>query len=63
MTRVRVFIVFVLAIAAGGVFAYGTYNYVQKLPVKTVAMPTKPVIVASNPGRSRATTCKSHRPG
>ena len=48
MTRVRVFIVFVLAIAAGGVFAFGTYNYVQKLPVKTVAMPTKPVVVASN---------------
>ena len=48
MTRVRVFIVFVLAIAAGGVFAFGTYNYVQKLPVKTVAMPTKPVVVAAN---------------
>src|SRR4029077_6630747 len=48
MTRVRVFIVFVLALAAGGVFAFGTYNYVQKLPAKTVAMPTKPVIVAAN---------------
>src|SRR5580765_3692134 len=48
MTRVRVFIVFVLALAAGGVFAFGTYNYVQKLPVKTVAMPTKPVVVAAN---------------
>jgi pilus assembly protein CpaB len=48
MTRVRVFIVFVLAIAAGGVFAYGTYNYVQKIPAKTVAMPTKPVVVAAS---------------
>src|SRR6266853_5678711 len=48
MTRVRVFIVFVLAITAGGVFAFGTYNYVQKMPVKTVAMPTRPVIVASS---------------
>jgi pilus assembly protein CpaB len=48
MTRVRVFIVFVLAITAGGVFAYGTYNYVQKIPAKTVAMPTKPVVVAAS---------------
>src|SRR5215510_8324414 len=47
MTRVRVFIVFVLAITAGAVFAYGTYNYVQKIPAKTVAMPTKPVVVAA----------------
>jgi pilus assembly protein CpaB len=48
MTRVRVFIVFVLAITAGGVFAYGTYNYVQNLPTsKTVSMPTKPVVVAA----------------
>ena len=35
MTRVRVFIVFVLAITAGGVFAFGTYTYVQKIPAKT----------------------------
>ena len=48
MTRVRVFIVFVLAIAAGGVFAFGTYNYVQKLPVKAVTMATKQVVVAGN---------------
>src|SRR5215510_7005199 len=48
MTRVRVFIVFVLAITAGGVFAYGTYNYVQKIPAKTVSMPTKPVVVAAS---------------
>src|SRR5262245_26884973 len=47
MTRVRVFIVFVLAITAGAVFAYGTYNYVQKVPAKTVALPTKPVVVAA----------------
>ena len=31
MARMRVFVVLVLAIAAGGVFAYGTYNYVQNL--------------------------------
>jgi pilus assembly protein CpaB len=42
----RVFIVLVLAIAAGGVFAYGTYNYVQGIPAKTVSVPTKKVVVA-----------------
>jgi pilus assembly protein CpaB len=47
MTRVRIFIVFILAIAAGGVFAYGTYNYVQKMPARSVSMPTKPVVVAA----------------
>jgi pilus assembly protein CpaB len=43
----RVFIVLVLAIAAGGVFAFGTYNYVQNLPAKTTTIPTKPVVVAA----------------
>jgi pilus assembly protein CpaB len=47
MTRVRIFIVFILAIAAGGVFAFGTYNYVQKMPTRTVLLPTKPVVVAA----------------
>jgi pilus assembly protein CpaB len=47
MARMRVFIVLVLAIAAGGVFAFGTYNYVQNLPAKTTTMPTKPVVVAA----------------
>ena len=47
MARMRVFIVLVLAVAAGGVFAFGTYNYVQKLPVKTTAIPTRPVVVAA----------------
>ena len=49
MTRVRVFIVFVLAVTAGGVFAFGTYNYVQKIPSKTTEkMPTTPVVVAAS---------------
>jgi pilus assembly protein CpaB len=43
----RVFIVLVLAIGAGAVFAYGTYNYVQNQPVRGTAMPTKPVAVAA----------------
>ena len=47
MARMRVFIVLVLAIAAGSVFAFGTYNYVQNLPAKTTTIPTKPVIVAA----------------
>jgi len=47
MARMRVFIVLVLAIAAGGVFAFGTYNYVQNLPGKTTSIPTKPVVVAA----------------
>jgi pilus assembly protein CpaB len=47
MARMRVFIVLVLAIAAGGVFAYGTYNYVQNLPAQSSATPTKPVVVAA----------------
>src|SRR5712691_11840633 len=47
MARMRVFIVFVLAITVGGVFALGTYNYVQNLPAKTTSIPTKPVVVAA----------------
>jgi len=43
----RVFIVLVLAVAAGGVFAFGTYSYVQRLPVKTTAIATRPVVVAA----------------
>jgi pilus assembly protein CpaB len=44
----RVFIVFVMAITVGGVFAYATYNYVQNAPAKTVTMPTQKVIVAAS---------------
>ena len=47
MARMRVFIVFVMAITVGGVFAYATYNYVQSMPAKTVTMPTTPVVVAA----------------
>ena len=48
MARMRVFVVLVLAIAAGGVFAYGTYNYVQGIqPTSTQAIDTKPVVVAA----------------
>jgi pilus assembly protein CpaB len=47
MARMRIFIVLVLAVAAGGVFAFATYNYVQRIPANTVTIPTKPVVVAA----------------
>ena len=47
MARMRVFMVFVLAITAGGALAFGTYNYVQQLPGRTVSIPTRPVVVAA----------------
>jgi pilus assembly protein CpaB len=43
----RVFMVFVLAITAGGALALGTYNYMQKTPAaRTISIPTRPVVVA-----------------
>jgi pilus assembly protein CpaB len=44
----RVFIVLVLAITAGGALAFGTYNYMQHLPTRTVSIPTRPVVVAAS---------------
>jgi pilus assembly protein CpaB len=48
MARIRVFIVLALAIGAGSVFAFATYNYVQKLPTRTTTIPTQPVVVAAS---------------
>lgn len=48
MGRIRVFLVLALALTAGGVFAYGTYNYVQSLPKGGQSVPTTPVVVATN---------------
>lgn len=49
MARVRIFIVFVLAITAGGTLALGTYNYVQRAPTaRTVSIPTQQVAVAAS---------------
>ena len=48
MARMRVFIVFVFAVTVGGVFALATYNYVQKIPARTVSIPTTPVVVAAS---------------
>jgi pilus assembly protein CpaB len=44
----RVFLVLALALAAGGVLAYGTYTYVgDGAPAETVTMPTTKVVVAA----------------
>jgi hypothetical protein len=47
MNRARIFTVFLVAIVAGGGLAYGTYDYLQNVPVKTVTVPTKRVVVAN----------------
>ena len=52
MARIRVFIVLALAVAAGGTFAYGTYQYIQNVPKGTPSgqsgsIPTSSVIVAA----------------
>jgi pilus assembly protein CpaB len=49
MARMRVLVVLVLALTAGGVLAFGTYNYIQKTPVQAAAsLPTIPVVVAAS---------------
>jgi pilus assembly protein CpaB len=47
MARIRVFVVLVLALTAGGVLAFGTYNYVQSAQTRTVTTPTRSVVVAA----------------
>jgi len=44
----RVFLVLALALTAGGVLAFGTYNYVQKVPTTAVTVATKQVVVAAS---------------
>jgi pilus assembly protein CpaB len=45
--RNRIFAVIAIAILAGGGLAYGTYNFMQNQPVKTVSAATQPVVVAA----------------
>src|SRR3954453_10866345 len=45
--RSRIFAVLAIAILAGGRLAYGTYNFMQNQPVKTVNTPTQAVVVAA----------------
>jgi pilus assembly protein CpaB len=49
MARIRVFIVLALAVAAGGTFAYGTYQYMQTAPkgAPAATIPTSSVLVAA----------------
>jgi len=47
MNRVRMLTVFLIALVAGGGLAYGTYSYLQNVPVRTVTVPTKKVVVAN----------------
>lgn len=47
MTRIRIFIVLGVAIGLGGTFALATYRYIQNRPVREVALPTTPVVVAA----------------
>jgi len=45
--RIRVFIVLALAVTVGGVFAFATYRYVQKVPATTAsAVQPRPGVVA-----------------
>lgn len=46
MTRVRILIVLLVAVLTGGGLAAGTYSYLQSVPVKTVTVPTRNVVVA-----------------
>ncbi|HXG88821.1 MAG TPA: Flp pilus assembly protein CpaB [Vicinamibacterales bacterium] len=47
MARMRIFLVFMLAITAGGVLAYGTYSYLQAVPAAAASIPTQSVVVAA----------------
>src|SRR5688572_26883131 len=47
MARIRIFLVLVLALTAGGAFAFGTYRYIQQVPDRAEGIATKPVIVAA----------------
>ncbi len=47
MNRGRLLLILLIAVTAGGVFACGTYKFVQKTPAPGAAMPTKPVVVAA----------------
>jgi pilus assembly protein CpaB len=47
MARIKILLVAVLALTAGGALALATYNYTQK-PGRTVTIPTRPVIVAAS---------------
>jgi pilus assembly protein CpaB len=47
MARIRILLVFILAITAGSALAFGTYNYMQQLPTEGASIPTRTVVVAA----------------
>jgi len=47
MAKMRVLIVLALALTAGSVLAFATYNYVQKAPAVETGVATTPVVVAA----------------
>ena len=47
MARMRMILVLLLAIAAGGGLAFGTYSYMQNVPAEAASLPTRPVVVAA----------------
>jgi len=47
MARMRVFMVLILAITAGGALAIGTYKFMQQTPAQAASIPTRPVVVAA----------------
>ncbi|MBM3779378.1 MAG: Flp pilus assembly protein CpaB [Acidimicrobiia bacterium] len=47
MNRGRVVLVLLAALVAGGALAWGTYSYLENLPVRTIEVPTRKVVVAN----------------
>jgi pilus assembly protein CpaB len=48
MARMRLFVVLLVALTAGGALAFATYNYVQNQPnTGTASIPTKQVVIAA----------------
>ena len=47
MNRIRIAVVFTIALTCGAGLAYGTYNYLQQVPTRTIEVPTRPVVVAT----------------
>ncbi len=47
MNRIRIGLVFTIALTCGGGLAYGTYNYLQQVPTRTIEAPTRPVVIAA----------------
>ena len=59
MNRVRIFSVFLIALVAGGGLAYGTYDYLQNVPVKTVTVPTQRSSSRTRISRSAASCART----